>query len=189
VEIGFGDGEATWRMAEATPQNNFLAIEVHPPGVGRLLRRLKSREIGNVRVYCGDAVEFLEQSLPDHCVDEVRLYFPDPWPKKRHHKRRLVQPSFVSMVTSRLKPGGSFALATDWAGYAEHMLEVLEAEPALENVAGPGASMPRPSMRPRTKFERRGERLGNAVVDLEFRRVAAYTICPQTGCPQTGEPR
>jgi len=170
VEIGFGNGDATWRMARAYPEQNFLGIEVHRAGIGRLLLRLEEHGIPNVRVACADAVDFLQRRIAPGSLAGVRVYFPDPWPKKRHHKRRLIQPAFVALLASRLAGGAILHLATDWAPYAEHMLEVLEAAPEFENLARAGRTCERPDWRPRTKYERRGERLGHAVVDLVFRR-------------------
>ena len=172
MEIGFGNGTALLAMAAAEPQHNFLGVEVHRPGVGRLLLGLEERGIGNVRVVCADAVELLRDRIPPASLDGVRIYFPDPWPKKRHHKRRIVQPAFVGLLAARLKPGGILHLATDWAPYAEHMLEVLRGQPAFENLSPDGRCCERPDWRPRTKYERRGERLGHAVADLVLRRRA-----------------
>lgn len=173
LEIGFGDGAATWRMAQAHPEQNFLGIEVHRPGVGRLLLALERHGIGNVRVACADAVEFLRDRVSPHALDGVRIYFPDPWPKKRHHKRRMVQPGFVALLASRMHPGAVLHLATDWPPYAAHMLEVLDASAEFENLAAAGGACPRPEWRPETKYERRGERLGHPVADLVFRRIQA----------------
>lgn len=173
AEIGFGDGEATWRMARAHPEENFLGIEVHRAGVGRLLLALEEHGIGNLRIACADAVELLRDRVAPGSLDGVRVYFPDPWPKKRHHKRRLIQPDFVALLASRMKVGGILHLATDWAPYAEHMLDVLRAAPAFENLAPEGGAAPRPDWRPRTKYERRGKRLGHRVFDLVFRRRAS----------------
>lgn len=175
LEIGFGNGDATWRMAEAYPQQNFIGVEVHRPGIGRLLLELDRRGLANVRVAEGDAVEFLRQRIPPGSLAGVRIYFPDPWPKKRHHKRRLVQPGFVDLLASRLGHGGVLHLATDWAPYAEHMLEVLRAAPGFRNLADGGAYRERPEWRPLTKYERRGQGLGHGVYDLVFERV------PQAG--------
>jgi tRNA (guanine-N7-)-methyltransferase len=172
LEIGFGDGAATWRMARAHPEQNFLGVEVHRPGVGRLLLALERHGIANVRVACADAVGFLRDRVPPRALDGVRIYFPDPWPKKRHHKRRLVQPPFVELLATRMRPGAVLHLATDWPAYAAHMLEVLNAAAEFENLAADGGSCPRPEWRPETKYERRGERLGHPVADLVFRRVA-----------------
>jgi tRNA (guanine-N7-)-methyltransferase len=170
AEIGFGNGEATWRMAQSHPDENFLGIEVHRAGVGRLLLALEQRRIDNVRVACADAVEFLRLRVAPDSMAGVRIYFPDPWPKKRHHKRRLVQPAFVALLASRMRAGAILHLATDWAPYAEHMLDVLNAAQEFENLAGQGRYAARPTWRPRTKYERRGERLGHRVFDLVFRR-------------------
>ncbi|MDX1381767.1 MAG: tRNA (guanosine(46)-N7)-methyltransferase TrmB, partial [Xanthomonadales bacterium] len=157
LEIGFGNGSATWRMAEAEPHHNFLGVEVHRPGVGRLLLQLAERGLGNVRVACADAVELLRRRVPPASLAGVRIYFPDPWPKKRHHKRRIVQPAFVDLLAARMAPGAVLHLATDWAGYAEHIREVMEAAPDFEpQFAGSGAGC-RPDWRPETKYERRGE--------------------------------
>jgi tRNA (guanine-N7-)-methyltransferase len=170
LEIGFGDGDATWRMAEAEPQHSFLGVEVHRPGVGRLLLTLEEKGIGNVRLVCGDAVELLGERIRPASLAGVRVYFPDPWPKKRHHKRRIVQPAFIDLLASRMQSGAILHLATDWMPYAEHMLEVMRASRAFENLAPGGGHCARPSWRPRTKYERRGERLGHPVSDLVFRR-------------------
>ncbi len=169
MEIGFGMGQSLVEMAAASPETNFLGIEVHRPGVGRLLHAMMENEIDNIRVYCDDAVLVLEECIAPASLDGVQIFFPDPWHKKRHHKRRLIQPAFVRLLCERLKPGGFLHLATDWENYAEHMLEVLSAEPALENCAGPGRYSPRPDTRPLTKFEQRGQRLGHGVWDLYFR--------------------
>lgn len=170
LEIGFGDGEATWRMAEAEPLHNFLVVEVHRPGVGRLLLTLERKKIGNVRVACADAVELLCRQVPPASLDGVRIYFPDPWPKQRHHKRRIVQPAFIELLASRMRSGAILHLATDWTPYAEHMLDAMRVAGQFENLSAGGGSCPRPAWRPRTKYERRGERLGHAVTDLVFRR-------------------
>jgi tRNA (guanine-N7-)-methyltransferase len=170
LEIGIGDGETLLALAALHPERDFLGVEVHRPGVGHCLLGIESGGLTNVRLIAQDAVEVLERQLPDRSLDEVLLYFPDPWPKKRHHKRRIVQPAFAELLATRLKPGGSFRLATDWAPYAEHMLEVLRASPAFTNASPAGDYVPRPASRPLTKFERRGERLGHEVFDLEFRR-------------------
>jgi tRNA (guanine-N7-)-methyltransferase len=170
MEIGFGNGGATVAMAEAERQHNFIGVEVHRPGIGRLLLRLEERGIGNVRVACADAVEFLRERVPPHALGGVRIYFPDPWPKKRHHKRRIVQAPFVELLAARIAPGGILHLATDWMPYAEHMLEVMAASAAFENLSPDAGYSARPDWRPRTKYERRGERLGHEVADLVYRR-------------------
>ena len=144
---------------------------MHRPGVGHLLLRIEALGLANLRVICRDAVEVLQRCVPEASLDEVLLYFPDPWPKKRHHKRRIVQPDFVALVASRLRPGGVFRMATDWQPYAEHMLAVAGACPALHNDSTQGDYVPRPDSRPVTRFERRGQRLGHGVWDLAFRRT------------------
>ncbi len=171
LEIGFGDGEALLRSAVETPDSDFLGIEVHRPGVGRLLRRLEELGLDNVRVFCADATEVLAQRIPPGTLDAVRLFFPDPWPKKRHHKRRIVQPAFVQQVHSRLRTGGAFHMATDWEAYALHMLEVMRTAEGFANTAPDGGFVPRPSQRPLTKFEQRGRSRGHGVWDLLFRRI------------------
>jgi tRNA (guanine-N7-)-methyltransferase len=143
---------------------------VHSPGVGRLLSQVMDRRLKNLRVYAEDAVEVLERCIDDASVDTLQIFFPDPWHKKRHHKRRLIQPPFVQLLTRKIRPGGVLHLATDWENYAEQMLEVLDASDGLENMAGSGNWSPRPPHRPETKFERRGERLGHGVWDLLYRR-------------------
>ncbi len=168
LEIGFGMGDSLAEMAAAHPEQDYLGIEVHQPGVGHLLRVLSERELTNVRVICADAMEVLNGRIPDAALDAVYLYFPDPWPKRRHHKRRILQPPFVELIHKKLKPGGCFHLATDWQEYAEHMLEVLSATPKFSNRAGLGNYAPRPAYRPLTKFEQRGQRLGHQVWDLIF---------------------
>ena len=170
LEIGFGMGDALLEMAAAAPERDFLGVEVHRPGIGRLLAGLDEGSLTNVRVIAGDAVQVLERMLGDGVLDRVLLLFPDPWPKKRHHKRRLLQAAFVELAARRLAAGGLFHAATDWAPYAEQMREVLEACPQFENCAGPGAYAARPDYRPQTKFERRGVALGHAVFDLLYRR-------------------
>lgn len=171
LEIGFGNGEALAAMAAADPARDYLGVEVHRPGVGHLLRGLLAQNLSNVRVVCADANDVLAR-LPDDSLTAVYLFFPDPWPKKRHHKRRLVQPVFVESVRRRLAPGGFFCLATDWEDYAMQMLEVLSGIAGFENEAGAGRFAERSAARPLTRFERRGERLGHTVRDLVFRRVA-----------------
>ncbi|MHB1813222.1 MAG: tRNA (guanosine(46)-N7)-methyltransferase TrmB [Steroidobacteraceae bacterium] len=171
VEIGFGNGENLLALAALHPERDYLGIEVHRPGVGRLLLALAALDLKNVRVICRDTVEVLEQHLPPACLDEVLVLFPDPWPKKRHHKRRLIQGPFVSALTAHLRRGATLHLATDWGPYAEQMLAVLTAEPRLRNLAPQGGFVPRPPGRPQTRFERRAERLGHRVWDLAFTRI------------------
>ena len=171
LEIGFGNGRSLADMAEHAPELDFIGIEVHRPGVGRLLIELETRALTNVRVFCADALDVLGGCLPDASLDRVLLFFPDPWPKKRHHKRRILQPPFIELVASKLKPGGTFHMATDWENYAEQMLEAMTRSPAFTNCATDNGYSPRPAYRPETKFERRGRRLGHGVWDLVFRRV------------------
>jgi len=170
LEIGFGMGDALIAMAQARPQWDFLGIEVHRPGIGSLLRELDKAGIGNVRVICGDAVEVLQRRIGDASLDAIHLLFPDPWPKSRHHKRRIVQPDFVGLMRRRIKVGGHLHLATDWEDYARHMMQVMTEAPGFSNAAGAGQFLPRPADRPITKFEQRGRRLGHAVWDLGFVR-------------------
>lgn len=169
IEIGFGMGDATARIAAATPHCDFIGIEVHPPGVGALLQRLDTLGLRNVRIVQHDAVAVLDEMIAPRSLAGAMIFFPDPWPKKRHHKRRLIQPSFVALLASRLAPGATLHLATDWAPYAEQMLQVLDAEPTLANTAGGFAA--RPDYRPLTRFEQRGQRLGQPSRDLVFRKI------------------
>ncbi len=169
LEIGFGDGDTLVDLAVATPQSDFLGVEVHPPGVGHCLLAIETRGLTNLRLIAHDAVEVLANQLPPASFDEVLLYFPDPWPKKRHHKRRIVQPAFAALVASRLKPGGRFRLATDWEPYAQWMFEVLNAAPGFANAAPGDGFIERPD-RGATRFENRGRRLGHRVFDLEYLR-------------------
>ena len=168
LEIGFGMGAATAQIAQALPGTDFLGVEVHPPGVGALLRLIGEQGLANVRIVQHDAVEVLAEMIAPASLAGIHVFFPDPWPKKRHHKRRLIQPGFVAALAGRLAPGGYLHCATDWEPYAEQMLEVLSAEPLLVNTA-PGYA-PRPDYRPLTKFEARGLGLGHGVWDLVFKR-------------------
>jgi tRNA (guanine-N7-)-methyltransferase len=168
LEIGFGMGETSAHIAAAQPQHDFIGIEVHTPGVGSLLKEIATRGLTNVRIVQHDAVEVVRDMIAPGSLSGIHIFFPDPWPKKRHHKRRLIQPAFVRMLAERLAPGGYFHCATDWEEYAQQMLEVLSAEPLLANSAA-GFS-PRPGYRPPTKFEQRGLRLGHGVWDVIFRR-------------------
>ena len=170
-EIGFGMGDYLVSRVTAEPQHDFFGVEVHRPGIGRVLHRVHEAGCRNLRVACFDAVEVLRDWLAPASLDEIVIQFPDPWHKKRHHKRRLIQPGFATLAASRLKSGGLLSLATDWAEYAEHMRTVLNAEPMLHNMAADGGFVPRPPTRLRTKFEQRGERLGHAVFDLAYRRA------------------
>lgn len=169
LEIGPGMGETTAALAEAEPEVNYLAVDVYQPGLSQLMMRAEEAGLSNLRLMRGDAVVLLEQHLLPASLTAVRIYYPDPWPKKKHHKRRLVQPSLVSVVASRLTPGGTLHMATDWEHYAEHMLEVCSAEPLLRNRYDGWA--PRPPWRPLTKFESRAEEEGRVSRDLIFERV------------------
>jgi len=169
VEIGFGMGSATAAIAAAAPERDFLALEVHPPGVGALLQRIDEGGLANVRIVQHDAVEVLESMIAPATLAAVHVFFPDPWHKTRHHKRRLIQPPFVALLASRLAPGGTLHCATDWEPYAEQMLAVLGAEPMLVNSTGAGYAT-RPESRPLTKFEQRGLARGHGVRDLVFVR-------------------
>lgn len=171
LEIGFGNGEALNAASEHDPDRDYLGIEVHRPGVGRLMNALAARDAPNVRVWCHDAVEVIEHDIAPGALNEVRIWFPDPWHKKRHHKRRLIQPGFVDLLAGRLQPGALLHLATDWADYAAHMRDVLDASPAWRNRAGDGGFSPRPAWRGVTRFEQRGVRLGHDVFDLLYHRV------------------
>lgn len=168
LEIGSGMGETTATIAKQHPQNDYLAIEVHTPGIGSLLGQISQLELTNLRVIPHDAVEVLQQMLPPESLDGVHIFFPDPWPKARHHKRRLIQPNFVSLLCNRLKSGGYLHVATDWKDYAEQILSVLSNEDLLTNTAVDYVI--RPHYRPLTKFEQRGLRLGHHVWDLIFTR-------------------
>ena len=168
LEIGFGMGETTAAIAQAHPHYDYLAIEVHTPGVGSLLKQLEALGLTNVRIVQHDVVEVLKQMLPSDCLDGVHIFFPDPWPKVRHHKRRLIQPKFIALLGGHLKHGGYIHAATDWENYAGQILEVLSNEPQLANTAVNYA--PRPEYRPLTKFEQRGLRLGHGVWDLVFQK-------------------
>jgi tRNA (guanine-N7-)-methyltransferase len=171
ADIGFGNGESTWQMAANQAGENYLGLEVHRPGVGHLLLKLEEHGLENVRIACADAVEFLRCRAPDASLAGARLYFPDPWPKKRHLKRRMVQPGFVSLLAKKLEPDGVLHMATDWTPYAEHMLEVMQANADFENLSTSGDYCPRPPWRAITKYETRGRTLGHTVHDLIFRRI------------------
>ena len=171
LEIGFGNGESLATMAEQQPEYDFIGIEVHRPGIGRLLQQLEEHNLDNVRVMREDAVQVLKSCIPDNSLDRVLLFFPDPWHKKRHHKRRIVQPDFIELLSRKIRPGGRLHMATDWEDYATHMLETMEQSPAFHNCAGSGNFSARPDYRPVTKFEQRGQRLGHGVWDLLYERV------------------
>lgn len=170
-EIGFGMGHSTLIMAQTAQDEDFIGVEVHTPGVGALLSGVLANNLNNLRIYSCDALDVLRQCIPDGSLSRVLLFFPDPWHKSRHHKRRIVQPAFAELIRSKLKVGGVLHMATDWEPYAEHMLEVMNAAPGYRNLAEDGTYVPRPETRPVTKFERRGERLGHGVWDLMFART------------------
>ncbi len=171
LEIGFGMGSSLVAMAKANPHQNFLGIEVHSPGVGACLSTAHEEGVENLRVMCHDAVEVLEKMIPDNALNMVQLFFPDPWHKARHNKRRIVQVPFAELVKAKLKRGGVFHMATDWEPYAEHMLEVMSSIEGYVNISADNTYVPRPDSRPVTKFEQRGQRLGHGVWDLMFERV------------------
>ena len=168
LEIGFGMGDSTATIAQATPDIDYLALEVHTPGVGNLLKLIDAQNISNIRIIWHDAVEVLRDMIGDGSLDGVHIFFPDPWHKARHNKRRLIQSPFIAQLVQKLKPGGYIHVATDWQDYAEQVLRVLSGEPLLENIAADYA--PRPAYRPLTKFEKRGINLGHGVWDLVFKK-------------------
>lgn len=170
LEIGFGMGDSLLAMAEREADKNFIGIEVHPPGVGCLINNAGKLGLTNLKVYMADAIDVLDDCIADASLDRFQLYFPDPWHKKKHNKRRIVQPEFVNKISAKLKPGAIIHMATDWQAYAEHMMEVLTLAEGLDNQAGEYCYSPRPQYRPVTKFEQRGERLGHGVWDLIFTR-------------------
>ena len=170
LDIGFGDGCALLEIAQRSAEKDFVGIEIYRPGVGRLLRMLEEKGLRNVRVINDDAVPVFQHFIQDHTLTAVLLLFPDPWPKKRHHKRRLVQVPFVELLARKIHPGGWLHLATDWEDYAEHMLRVLQRSALFVNQSTIGRFCPRPDYRPITKFELRGKGLGHEVYDLSFRR-------------------
>ena len=168
LEIGFGMGDSTATIAQTHPEIDYLALEVHTPGVGNLLKLIETEQLANIRIMQHDAVEVLRDMIADNTLDGVHIFFPDPWHKARHNKRRLIQAPFIAQLVQKLKPGGYIHVATDWQDYAEQVLRVLSGEPMLENTAADYA--PRPDYRPLTKFEQRGIRLGHGVWDLVFKR-------------------
>ncbi|MCG8316435.1 MAG: tRNA (guanosine(46)-N7)-methyltransferase TrmB [Pseudomonadales bacterium] len=168
LEIGFGNGDSLLAMAAGEREKNFVGIEVHRPGVGALINNAHLQGVNNLRVYCEDAIEVLNRAIGDESLAGVQLFFPDPWHKKRHHKRRIVQPEFAELIANKLQTGGYFHMATDWENYAEHMMDVLSNSMRFYNKAGAGEYSPRPDYRPQTKFEKRGIRLGHGVWDLIF---------------------
>ncbi len=171
LEIGFGNGASLAKMAAQHPQNDYFGIEVHRPGVGNLFLQIEAQGLTNIRVSHDDAIEVLQQQIPDQSLDAVYLFFPDPWHKRKHHKRRIVQTDFVQLIRCKLKLGGIFHMATDWQHYAQHMMKVMNAAEGYENCAGVDHYTPRPGYRPLTKFEQRGHRLGHGVWDLVFRSI------------------
>ncbi|GAA0827670.1 tRNA (guanosine(46)-N7)-methyltransferase TrmB [Marinomonas arenicola] len=170
IEVGFGMGASLVEMAKKAPEKDFIGIEVHPPGVAKLMMLAQEEGLKNLRVYCDDAIEVMASCLPEQAASAFQLFFPDPWHKKKHNKRRIVQPLFAQQVANVLKEDGYFHMATDWEPYAEHMLEVMEAQENYSNAAGKGNYHPRPEWRPLTKFEQRGERLGHGVWDLIYKK-------------------
>lgn len=170
LEIGYGMGQSLAAMAGAEADKDFIGIEVHRPGVGALMMAIRDAGLNNLRSYCDDAVDILKLCVPDNSLSRVQLYFPDPWPKKKHHKRRIVQPDWGQLIHAKLATGGVLHMATDWQEYAKHMMAVMNAVDGFTNAAGPGHFSPRPTWRPETKFERRGEKLGHGVWDLLFEK-------------------
>ena len=173
IEIGFGMGAATWQIANMNPQNDYLGIEVHGPGVGTLLMAIQQHAAKNLKIIQHDAVEVLNNMLADNVIDGFHIYFPDPWHKKKHHKRRMIQTEFVNLLAQKLKPGGYIHLATDWEHYAHWMLNILNSSSSLINKAVDGQFVPRPEYRPLTKFEQRGLNLGHGVWDLIFTKISS----------------
>jgi len=171
IEIGFGNGASLAEMAAAQPENDYIGVEVHRPGVGHLLNRIEEQKLTNVRVACTDAVELLKNQIADNSLSRVQLYFPDPWHKKRHHKRRIIQPAFVELLAQKLNIDGYLHMATDWEHYAEQMLNDLSESEQFQNASETDTYIPRPEYRPVTKFETRGLRLGHGVWDLLFKRL------------------
>lgn len=171
LEIGFGMGTSLVEMAKNAPSLNFIGVEVHRPGVGACIALAKEQEVTNLRVYQHDAIEILADCIPDESLSTVQLFFPDPWHKKKHHKRRIVSPEFVETIRQKLTVGGVFHMATDWENYAECMLEDMQSSPGYKNLSATDDYIPRPDNRPLTKFEQRGHRLGHGVWDLQFKRT------------------
>ena len=171
LEIGFGNGTSLSGMAENNPEQDYIGIEVHRPGVGTLLTQIETLDLNNIRVMNADAVDVLNQMIPDESLHAVYLFFADPWHKTKHHKRRIVQEEFVQLLRKKLKVDGVFHMATDWEGYAKHMMRIMNATEGYENIAGKDQYLPRPDYRPLTKFEQRGQRLGHGVWDLIFKKV------------------
>jgi len=170
LEVGFGNGESLAQMARESPKQGYIGIEVHRPGIGHLLQLIEQHQLSNLRIICADALEVLHSMIPAESLDTVQLFFPDPWPKKRHHKRRIINLGFTQLVAEKLKPNGIFHIATDWEHYAETALEVIEQSQCLENLSPSQNYVQRPIKRPITKFEQRGQKLGHGVWDLMFRK-------------------
>jgi tRNA (guanine-N7-)-methyltransferase len=170
LEVGFGNGESLAQMAQASPERGYIGIEVHRPGVGHLLQLIEQHQLSNLRIICADALEVFRSMVPAESLDTVQLFFPDPWPKKRHHKRRIINLGFTQLVAEKLKSNGTFHIATDWANYAETALEVIEQSQCFENLSPNKDFVQRPMERPVTKFEQRGQKLGHSVWDLMFRK-------------------
>jgi tRNA (guanine-N7-)-methyltransferase len=187
LEIGFGVGEVIGSLAETRPHIDYVGIEVHRPGVGRLLLRAAQANARNLRVICHDAVEVLRDKIPDGSFDEILVFFPDPWHKKRHHKRRLIEPAFVESLAAKLRTGGVLRLATDWQAYAEQMLSVCSSNPKLVSLSMDGTYVARPDFRPPTRFERRGARLGHGVWDLAYTKAAGLGAAALPGTMAASE--
>lgn len=174
LEIGFGMGQSLLALATARPEFNLIGVETHQPGVGALFMGVAEQQLTNIRVYVADVVDVLHKCIPDASLDGVQIFFPDPWPKRRHHRRRLIQTAFIQLVTNKLKPEGTLHLATDWEDYAQHMLQVLTTEPRLVNIAGEGQFADRSPYRPViTKFEARAKREGRHVWELQYKRFSS----------------
>jgi tRNA (guanine-N7-)-methyltransferase len=193
LEIGFGVGEVIGSLAQDHPHIDYLGIEVHRPGVGRLLLHAQQNTLRNLRVICHDAVEVLRDKIRDESFDEILVFFPDPWHKKRHHKRRLIEPAFLACVAAKLRSGGVLRLATDWQAYAEQMLAVCSANPDLKSLSPDGTYVSRPDFRPPTRFERRGARLGHGVWDLAYTKLgtpaaAATPVTPAAAAAPAAMP-
>jgi len=171
LEIGFGNGNSLWEMAKEDAGRNYIGIEVHRPGAGHLLQLIEQSEIKNCRIICHDAVDVIDHQIADNSLHRVQLFFPDPWHKKKHHKRRIVQDDFVNMLAQKIKSGGIFHLATDWEHYAEHMIKVMNRNIHFTNLSTDNTFMPKPDYRPTTKFETRGKKLGHGVWDMLYRKV------------------
>lgn len=172
LEVGFGSGCSLAVLAQQRREADFIGIETFKPGIGSLLQRIEEEQLANIRIYYGDAVDVLEKCIPDHSLQGIHIFFPDPWPKRRHHKRRLIQAAFVSQAAQKLKKSGCLQLATDWQDYAKEMMRVLSAETSLKNLAGPGQFAERSSFRPlTTKFESRGEKEGRLIWELQFAKI------------------